>query len=276
MQMSPAGQAAGRPEGSGKEAVLKVAALGVRFGGLQAVNDLSFELLHGEILGLIGPNGAGKTTCFNAISGALRPTSGELHFLGMRCTGARPFEMARRGLVRTFQLTSLFDALSARDNIVAASHLRREGSVLGTLLQTRKHRRAHRELVDRASDTLDFVGLRTAADLPASGLSFGEQRRLEIAIALAAQPSVLLLDEPAAGMNQAEANELMRLVRAIRDRGTTILLIEHNMRFMMELSERIVVMNFGEKLTEGTPAEIAADARVREVYLGKGRSYARR
>jgi branched-chain amino acid transport system ATP-binding protein len=259
-----------------REPILRVASLGVRFGGLQAVNSLSFDLAQGEILGLIGPNGAGKTTCFNAISGVVRPTAGELFYRGQRCTGARPFEMAQRGLVRTFQITSLFGALTARENIVSGRHLKRVGNVVGTLFQTRGYRRTQEELVTKADMLLDFVGLRTVASRRAELLSFGEQRRLEIAIAIATEPATLLLDEPAAGLNHSEANDLMRLIRAIRERGATILLIEHNMRFMMELSERIVVMNFGEKLAEGAPADIAANARVREIYLGRGRSRAAR
>jgi ABC-type branched-subunit amino acid transport system ATPase component len=259
-----------------REPILRVVSLGVRFGGLQAVNSLSFDLARGEILGLIGPNGAGKTTCFNAISGVVRPTAGELFYRGERCTGARPFEMAQRGLVRTFQITSLFGALTARENIVSGRHLKRVGNVVGTLFQTRAYRRSQEELVTKADMLLDFVGLRTVASRRAELLSFGEQRRLEIAIAIATEPATLLLDEPAAGLNHSEANDLMRLIRAIRGRGATILLIEHNMRFMMELSERIVVMNFGEKLAEGAPADIAANARVREIYLGRGRSRAAR
>lgn len=259
-----------------REPILRVVSLGIRFGGLQAVNNLSFDLAQGEILGLIGPNGAGKTTCFNAISGVVRPTAGELFYRGERCTGARPFEMAQRGVVRTFQITSLFGALTARENIVSGRHLKRAGNVVGTLFQTRAYRRSQEELVTQADMLLDFVGLRTVASRRAELLSFGEQRRLEIAIAIATEPTTLLLDEPAAGLNHSEANDLMRLIRAIRERGATILLIEHNMRFMMELSERIVVMNFGEKLAEGAPADIAANARVREIYLGRGRSRAAR
>jgi branched-chain amino acid transport system ATP-binding protein len=259
-----------------REPILRVVSLGVRFGGLQAVNSLSFDLAQGEILGLIGPNGAGKTTCFNAISGVVRPTAGELFYRGERCTGARPFEMAQRGVVRTFQITSLFGALTARENIVSGRHLKRAGNVVGTLFQTRAYRRSQEELVTQADMLLDFVGLRKVASRRAELLSFGEQRRLEIAIAIATEPTTLLLDEPAAGLNHSEANDLMRLIRAIRERGATILLIEHNMRFMMELSERIVVMNFGEKLAEGAPADIAANARVREIYLGRGRSRAAR
>lgn len=260
-----------RPKAIDDGTILAVQSLGVRFGGLAAVKDLSFDLREREILGLIGPNGAGKTTCFNALSGVIRPTSGTVRYRGENCAGARSFEMAKRGLVRTFQLTSLFNNLTAEENVIAGGHLRAQGSLLGALFQTPAYRRAQVEARQRANDVLRFVGLESVARKDARALSFGQQRRLEIGIALAAEPSTLLLDEPAAGMNQCEAKELMDLVLLIRSAGTAVLLIEHNMRFVMELSERIVVMNFGEKLKEGTPKEIAEDAQVREVYLGRGR-----
>lgn len=262
--------------GSDRGTILAVQSLGVRFGGLAAVKDLSFDLKEREILGLIGPNGAGKTTCFNALSGIIRPTSGVIHYRGEPCTGARPYEMAKRGLVRTFQLTNLFHGLTAEENIMAGGHLHAKGSLFGALFQTPTYRRTQAEARQRANAVLRLVGLESVARKEARALSFGQQRRLEIGIALAAEPTTLLLDEPAAGMNQGEAKELMGLVLQIRAAGTSVLLIEHNMRFVMELSERIVVMNFGEKLKEGAPQEIADDAQVREVYLGRGRVNAAR
>jgi len=249
--------------------LLAVSGLTRRFGGLVAVSDVSFDVAAGEIAGLIGPNGAGKTTLFNMLAGAMPPTSGRILFEGRDCTGAPAHEMARRGVARTFQITSLFPGLTTLDNIVAASYRTGRTGWGQALLRTPAWRAEEAKAAERAREILAFVDLDRHADVLADELSYGEQRRLEIAIALAAEPTLLLLDEPAAGMNPEEGQRLVAMIRQIRDRGVTVLLVEHHMRVVMAVCHRVIVIDHGVKIAEGPPADIARHPEVIRVYLGR-------
>ena len=251
--------------------ILKVQALTVRFGGLRAVDTVDFSILKNEIVSLIGPNGAGKTTTFNAITGFVKKEAGKIEFEGNRLERLRPHQIAERGVVRTFQITSLFPNLTVLDNIHTGRHMQEEGSLFDTLFNTRRRRQVEDENLKKTMEILRFIGLEDVRNTTASNLPYGDQRVLEIGVALAAEPKLLLLDEPSAGLNDAETQVMMALIKKMRSQGITILLVEHDMKLVMGISDRLVVLNFGKKIAEGTPAQIRCDPQVITAYLGERR-----
>lgn len=256
------------------DCLLSVTSLTKIFGGLRALEDIHICVGKSEIVGLIGPNGAGKTTLFNCITGVTTPTSGDVMFTGKAVTGMAPHDITKLGMARTFQNIRLFGGMTAFENVLVGRHCRTKAGVVGAVLRSKAVKEEERMMRERADEILNFVGLHNVKDEWAVNLPYGHQRRLEIARALAAEPKVLLLDEPAAGMNPSEGASLIKLIAAIREKGIAVLLIEHDMKVVMGISDRVVVLDHGVKIAEGIPDEIQKDPRVIEAYLGKEATHA--
>jgi len=251
--------------------ILRIEGLTKDFGRLRALNDVALNVQQGEILGLIGPNGSGKTTMLNVITGFLKPTAGSAIYKEGLLTGLKPHQIAKRGVTRTFQLTSLFPNLTAIENIIHGRHLYSKSSLFGSFFLNKSYREEEAKLRQEAMNILTFVNMQEKGDMIAGNLPAAEQRILEIAIALASEPELLLLDEPASGMNVPEAASAMELIRSIQQSGTTVVIVEHNMKVIMQLCSRIAVLNQGVKIAEGPPQEISKNEQVISVYLGKRR-----
>jgi len=257
-------------------ALLEVAGLSRQFGGLKAVNALSFAVARGEILGIIGPNGAGKTTAVNLISGMIRPSGGTVTFNGEDVTGLAPHRLARRGLVRTFQATTVYDKRTVRENALRGAFLRLYPDFFQSLLGTSRARHMREQAETQVEQLLDWLGLGDVADTVAGNLPYGYQKSLGIVVALAAEPDLILFDEPVAGLSAAEVDHVRDTLARVRARGVTAVVIDHNMRFIAGLCDRVVVLHHGQELAQGKPSDVLADRLVIEAYLGTSHGTARR
>ncbi|WP_101048629.1 ABC transporter ATP-binding protein [Macromonas nakdongensis] len=252
------------------ETILKVAGVSKRFGGLQALSDVGIQIQRGQVYGLIGPNGAGKTTFFNVLTGLYTPDGGSFELGGKPYKPTAVHEVAKAGIARTFQNIRLFAEMTALENVMVGRHVRTSSGLVGAVLRTPAFKREEREIADRAMELLEYVGIAKYADYKSRTLSYGDQRRLEIARALATDPKLIALDEPAAGMNATEKVLLRELIDRIRNDNRTILIIEHDVKLVMGLCDRLTVLDYGKQLAEGTPAEVMKNEKVIEAYLGTG------